>query len=168
MRGCLTLAVTSFTVASLAVSSLAITSVAVPVFADTSDGILPATPEKLVATIRQAIEDSNYQQLEELVFWKDAGKIKKRIVRFELNRNLGRPLKSVEFEDFPENGMAAIEATGKLEANMLVTNRVRVIFDEEPINASGKLPTTVFVVGKKRGVYRIALVVRKGTDDDGD
>jgi len=168
MRGCLALAVTSFRGTSLAVTSLLLTSIALPVYAATNEGNLPDTPEELVATIRQAIEESNYEQLEELVFWKDAGKIKKRIVRFELNRNLGRPLKSVEFEGFPENGMAAIEATGKLEANMLVTNRVRVIFDEEPINSSGKLPTTVFVVGKKRGVYRIALVVRKGTDDDGD
>jgi len=120
------------------------------------------------AAIKQAIEESDYEQLKELVFWKDAGKIKKRIVRFQLNRNLGRPIKTITFEDFPANGLAAAEASGKLAVNMPVTNRVRVVFDEDPINDSGKLPTSVFVVGKKRGVYRIALVVRKGMDDDGD
>ncbi len=133
-----------------------------------SDTLLPDNPDELVDAIRHAIEQSDYQKLEQLVFWKDAGKIKKRIVRFQLNRNLGRPIKSIAFEDFPEGGLDAIETAGNLEANMDVTNRVRVIFDEEPINDQGKLPTTVFVVGKREGVYRVALVVRKGTDDDGD
>ena len=133
-----------------------------------SDTMLPDDPDELVETIRLAIEQSDYQKLEKLVFWKDAGKIKKRIVRFQLNRNLGRPIKSIAFEDFPVGGLDAIEAAGNLEANMEITNRVRVIFDEEPINDQGKLPTTVFVVGKRQGVYRVALVVRKGMDDDGD
>ncbi|MFK7853497.1 MAG: hypothetical protein AB8B79_05265 [Granulosicoccus sp.] len=157
LRGCLMLAV-----AGIAVSSYAATE-------SKDESHLPKNPDALVSTIRQAIEESDYDKLKELVFWKDAGKIKKRVVRFQLNRSLGRPLKSVTFEDFPENGLAAAEATGKLEVNMPVTNRVRVIFDEEPINDAGKLPTAVFVVGKKRGSYRIALVVRKGfIDDDGD
>ncbi len=153
---------------ALAVTTLSITCFTVPGVASTVDGNLPADSDQLVATIRQAIEDSSYEQLEELVFWKGAGKIKKRIIRFQLNRNLGRPVKSIAFEDFPVDGMAALEATGKLEANMQVTNKVRVVFDEDPINDAGKLPTTVFVVGKKEGVYRIALVVRTGIDDDDD
>lgn len=153
MRGCLTLAVVClFNPAQAA-----------------DESHLPSDPDALVSAIRHAIEESDYDQLKELVFWKDAGKIKKRIVRFQLNRNLGRPIKAITFEDFPEDGFAGAEATGKLAVNMKVTNRVRVVFDEEPINDAGKLPTSVFVVGKKRGVYRIALVVRKGfVDDDGD
>ena len=118
--------------------------------------------------IREAIETRNYDLLKDLVFWEDAGKIKKRIVRFHLSRNLGRSIKSITWEDFPEDGMDAAIATGKLKPNMKVTNAVRVIFDEEPINESGKLPTSVFLVGKRGDVYRIGLVVRAGSDDDDD
>ena len=41
-------------------------------------------------------------------------------------------------------------------------------FDEEPIDASGKLPTSVFLVGRRDGVFRIGLVNRAGMDDDDD
>ena len=153
---------------ALAVTTLSIACLTAPGVASAGDGNLPAESAQLIATIRQAIEESSYEQLEELVYWEGAGKIKKRIVRFQLNRNLGRSVKSITFEEFPENGMAALAEAGKLEVNMPVSNRVRVVFDEAPINDAGKLPTTVFVVGKQEGVYRIALVVRKGIDDDGD
>ena len=97
---------------------------------------------------------------------KDAGKIKKRVVRFHLNRNLGRKIKSISRETFPEDGVDALIATGKLVPNMEMTHAVRVISDEEPVNASGQLPTSVFLVGKRKGVYHIGLVVRTGFDDD--
>ena len=118
--------------------------------------------------IRLAIETRDYDILKRIVLWKDAGKIKKRVVRFHLNRNLGRKIKSMSWETFPEDGMDALIATGKLVPNMEMTHAVRVIFDEEPINASGQLPTSVFLVGKRKGVYRIGLVVRTGFDDDDD
>lgn len=129
---------------------------------------LPKEPDAVIAQIREAIETRNYDMLKDLVFWKDAGKIKKRIVRYHLNQNLGRSIKSISWETFPEGGMNAAIATGKLMPNMEVTHQVRVIFDEAPINAAGKLPTSVFLVGKRKDVYRIALVVRSGVDDDGD
>jgi hypothetical protein len=129
---------------------------------------LPRSKEVLMAQIRQSIETKDYELLKGLVFWKDAGKIKKRIVRFHLNRTLGRKIKTITWEDFPENGMDAVIATGKLVPNMKVTNRVRVIFDEAPVNDQGKLPTSVFLVGKRDDVYRIGLVVRAGIDDDKD
>ncbi len=121
-----------------------------------------------MAQIRNAIETRNYDALKKLVLWKDAGKIKKRVVRFHLARNLGRKIKSITWEDFPEDGLDGVIATGKLVPNMAMTNAVRVIFDEEPINAAGKLPTSVFLVGMHNNAYRIGLVVRKGGDDDGD
>ncbi|MEM7744786.1 MAG: hypothetical protein AAF409_13850 [Pseudomonadota bacterium] len=127
---------------------------------------LPRDPVVLVDTIRVAIETKDYETLQRLVLWKDTGKIKKRIVRFHLNRNLGRPIKSIEFEPFPEGGMDGVFATGKLAPNMEITHQVRVIFDEEPINDAGKLPTSVFLVGLHRDVYRIGLVNRAGVDDD--
>ena len=129
---------------------------------------LPSSPDAMMDTIRTAIETRDYDMLQDLVFWKDTGKIKKRIVRFHLNRNLGRKIKSITWEDFPENGMDGMIATGQLAPNMKVTNRVRVIFDEEPINDTGKLPTSVFLVGEREGVWRIGLVNRAGIDDDDD
>ncbi|MCY4320667.1 MAG: hypothetical protein OXE76_16170 [Alphaproteobacteria bacterium] len=129
---------------------------------------LPRDPDAMMAQIRSAIETRDYDALKKLVLWKDAGKIKKRVVRFHLARNLGRKIKSMTWEDFPEDGLDGVIATGKLVPNMAMTNAVRVIFDEEPINASGKLPTSVFLVGLYNNAYRIGLVVRKGGDDDGD
>ena len=64
--------------------------------------------------------------------------------------------------------MDGVLATGTLKPNMEITNQVRVIFDEAPINDSGKLPTSVFLVGKQGEFYRIGLVNRAGDDDDGD
>ncbi len=129
---------------------------------------LPRDSGAMMAQIRQAIETKDYDILKELVFWKDTGKIKQRIVRFHLYRNLGRQIKSITWEEFPENGMDGVLATGTLKPNMEITNQVRVIFDEAPINDSGKLPTSVFLVGKQGEFYRIGLVNRAGDDDDGD
>lgn len=130
---------------------------------------LPRDPDTLVATIQEAIENRDYGRFEELVYWKDAGKIKRRIVAFQIRRGLGRRILSITFEDFPENGLDGALATGKLVPNMKMTNRVRVVYDEAPINSTGKLPTSVFLVGKLDDVYRIGLVVRKpGKDDDDD
>ena len=127
---------------------------------------LPRDGDALVSMIRAAIETSDYATLEELVFWKDAGEIKKRIVRFELNRNLGRQIRSITLEPFPEHGLDAAIATGKLAPNMEVTHRVRVVFDEPPVEATGKPPTSVFLVGLQGDAYRIALVNQVRDDDD--
>lgn len=133
-----------------------------------ASGDLPKDSEALVETIREAIEARDYERFKELVFWKDAGKIKERVVAFQIRRGLGRPIRSVTFEPFPADGLKAHEDSGKLMVNMPVTNRVRVVYDEEPIDATGKLPTSVFLVGKVDDAYRIGLVVRKpdAFDDD--
>ena len=127
---------------------------------------MPRTQDEVLDYIRTAIETKDYEMLREMVFWKDTGKIKKRIVRFHLARSLGRPIKSITWETFPENGFDAAVATGKLAPNMDVSHAVRVVFDEEPINAAGKLPTAVFLVGLRKDVYRIGLVNRAVDDDD--
>ena len=49
---------------------------------------------------------------------------------------------------------------------MEVTHRVRVVFDEPPVEAAGKPPTSVFLVGLHGDVYRIALVNQVRDDDD--
>ena len=112
---------------------------------------LPETPEALMTDIRTAIETKDYDILENIVFWKDAGKIK-----------------SLTWEDFPEGGFDGIIATGKLAPNMEMTNRVRVVFDEPVLQKTGKQPTSVFLVGKRKGAWRIGLVNRSGFDDDDD
>lgn len=129
---------------------------------------MPRDKDAVIDYIRTAIETKDYDMLREMVFWKDTGKIKKRIVRFHLARSLGRPIKSITWEPFPEDGFDAAVATGKLAPNMDVSHAVRVIFDEEPINEAGKQPTAVFLVGMRKDVYRIGLVNRAGFDDDDD
>ncbi len=127
---------------------------------------LPKTDQELVDRIRSAIDTKDYSPLEQLVYWEGAGRIKRNIVAFEIRRGLGRKIDSIAFEDFPEDGMDKINAMDKLRVNMPVTNRVRVTYDEPPIDDTGKQPTSVFLVGKKNGTYRIALVVRNFDDDD--
>ncbi len=128
---------------------------------------LPRDPDALVQTIRDAIESRDYERIKQIVYWQDVGNIKRRVVRFQLRRGLGRAIRSITFEDFPKGGLEGLKATGKLMPNMQITNRVRVIYDEPPIELTGKPPTYVYLVGKVDDAYRIGLVVRKpGLDDD--
>lgn len=126
----------------------------------------PADRDAMVGLIRTAIETHDYDILKDLVFWKDTGLIKKRIVRFEMHRALGRKIRSISWEDFPKDGMNGVLATGKLKPNMEITHQVRVIFDEPDLEQYGKPPTFVFLVGQHEGVWRIGLVNRAGIDDD--
>ena len=127
---------------------------------------LPRTDQELVDTIRTAIDARDYEPFVQLVNWEGAGKIKRRIVRFEIRRAFGRKIDTIAIEDFPKDGMAGIDAMKQVRVNMPVTHRVRVTFDEPPLEKTGRLPTSVFLVGKQDGAYRIALVVRNFDDDD--
>lgn len=129
---------------------------------------LPDQQDEVVDYIRTAIETSDYDKLADLVFWKDTGKIKKRIVRFHLSRSLGRPIASIAWEDFPEDAFDAVIASGRYAPNMDITNAVRVIFDEPVSEKTGKQPTAVFLIGQRKDVFRIALVNRAFDDDDDD
>ncbi|MGI9450442.1 MAG: hypothetical protein ACR2QH_07390 [Geminicoccaceae bacterium] len=149
------------TALGVVVCFLAISGVALSAAQD-----LPRTDDELVSTIRDAIEARDYERIEELVNWEGAGKIKRRIVAFQIRRGLGREIESIAIEDFPEGGMDHVNEIEHLRVNMPVTHQVRVIYDEPPINDDGKLPTSVFLIGKQDGAYRIALVVRILDDDD--
>lgn len=129
---------------------------------------MPKHEEEVVDYIRTAIETRDYDMLKELVFWKDTGKIKKRIVRFHLSRSLGRDIKSIAWEDFPTTAFDAVKAQGRYAPNMDVTNVVRVIFDEEPNASTGKPPSAIFLIGKRNDAFRIGLVNRAFDDDDDD
>lgn len=129
---------------------------------------LPKQQDAVVDYIRTAIETRDYDMLSELVFWKDTGKIKKRIVRFHLSRSLGRPIESIAWEDFPADAFDETAARGKYAPNMELTNAVRVVFDEEPSEMTGRKPSAVFLIGKHEGAFRIGLVNRAFDDDDDD
>ena len=101
----------------------------------------PRTGEELLANLRSAIESRDYERIEALVNCEGAGTIKRRVVAFQIRHGLGRPIREIVLEPFPENGLDAALATAKLRPNMTLSERVRVVYDEPPIDASGSRRT---------------------------
>lgn len=128
---------------------------------------LPATEAELVAAVERAFLDRDDAAFDALVNWEGAGTIKKRIVRYQIRREFGRPIRHIGLEAMPAGALDAIGKRGTLRLNMPVTHRLRVEF-EGPPRPEGNPPADVFLVGMRDGVYRIALVVRdeKAKDDD--
>lgn len=126
---------------------------------------LPRTPDELISTVSRAIADRDMAVFEELVNWEGARKIRKRVVSYQIRSTFGRPIRSIALEDFPADGLKEAESRGTQKANMPVSHRLRVIFDEPP-GESGRPPTDVFLIGKDRDTYRIALVNPVPRDDD--
>ncbi|MEQ9641154.1 MAG: hypothetical protein RIM84_14115 [Alphaproteobacteria bacterium] len=121
---------------------------------------LPTNSEAMAALLRDAIAERDYGAIEAVINWDGAGKIKRRVVAFSVRRGLGRTVKSITVE--PTDGQA-IAATAKLNnkrLNMPVSHKIRVVYDEPPIN--GVVPTAVYLVGGDEAGWRIALVVRTG------
>ena len=84
-------------------------------------------------------------------------------------RGLGRKIDSIIFEKtFPKTAMAKIEAMEKLRVNMPVTNRVRVTFDEPPIQRSGQAADVGFPGRESATVPIVSLCVVRNFDDDDD
>ena len=77
---------------------------------------------------------------------------------YQIRYNFGRPIKSATVEAFPADGFSDAKAELNLKPNLLVTERLRVVFDE-PIGPNGELPVSVFLLGKENGVYRISLLL---------
>ena len=127
---------------------------------------LPKTGEELLATLRGAIESRDYESIEALVNWEGAGTIKRRVVAFQIRHGLGRPIREIVLEPIPEQGLDAALATVGLKPNMALSERVRVVYDEPPVDASGKRPASVFMVGRQDGFYRIGLVIQPVVEDD--
>jgi len=130
-----------------------------------ADG-LPRSEDELKATVRAAIESGDYATFEQLVFWDGAGKIKKRVVAYQVRRGLGRQVREISFAPFDAQTLHELKTNQRHRLNMPVTHELRVVFDEPPVNDAGMPPTSVFLVGKRDEVYRIALMVRKFDDDD--
>jgi hypothetical protein len=120
---------------------------------------LPRSEDDLVATVKTAITKRDLATFERLINWEGASPMKRRIVSFEVRRGLGRPIRSIRLEPFPENGLRETEAGGMLKANMPVSHQLRVIYDEPPMEGFGLPPTAVFLVGREGDAFRIALVI---------
>jgi hypothetical protein len=130
---------------------------------------LPRTEEELVRQVRAALVGRDIAAFEELINWEGARGVKRRIVAFQVRHGFGRPIRSVALEPFPADGLRDVEARGTLKANMPVSHRLRVVFDEPPAAEGAGPPTDLFLVGKAAdGAFRIALVVRdeRAADDD--
>ena len=129
---------------------------------------LPRTEEELVRQVRVALVGRDMAAFEELINWEGARGVKRRIVAFQVRHGFGRPIRPVALEPFPADGLRDVEARGTLKANMPVSHRLRVVFDEPAAEGTGP-PTDLFLVGKAAdGAFRIALVVRdeRAADDD--
>jgi hypothetical protein len=125
----------------------------------------PKTEQELVDRVRAAIAERDLDSMSELINWEGAATIKRRIVNFQVRYGLGRPVRSIALEPFPEGGLREIEARGTLKANMPVSHRLRVVFDESGEN--GIAPASIFLIGKIGDEFRIALVVQvKRPHDD--
>ncbi len=83
---------------------------------------------------------------------------RKRLTLFQIRTTFGRPIREMAIEDFPADGLAEVEARGTLKPNMVVTKRLRIVFDDpaDPTDASPS--SNVFLLGQKDGAYRIAVL----------
>ncbi len=128
-------------------------------------GELPRTAEDLVSAVRAALEGGDMDAMSRLVNWDEARKVRRRVVAYQIRTAFGRPIRSVTLEPFPEGGLDAATARGTMKANMTVSHRIRVVFDEPDVEA-GRPPTDLFLVGRQGEAYRIALVVPTGRPGD--
>lgn len=125
----------------------------------------PRTEQELIERVRTAITARDLDAISELINWDGAATMKRRIVNFQVRYSLGRPIRSVVLEPFPEGGLREIEARGTLKANMPVTHRLRIVFDDA--GDDGVEPASVFLIGKTDDGFRIALIVQaKPRDSD--
>ncbi|SFV12889.1 hypothetical protein SAMN02799631_05572 [Methylobacterium sp. 174MFSha1.1] len=122
---------------------------------------LPSQPDALVAYVTQAIRDHDVAAFERLVNWTGTRAQRKRLTLYQIRSGFGRPIKAASLEPMPEDGLAEATARGTLKANMPITDRLRVVFDEPPVEGDAA-PTSVFLIGREAGAYRIALLVPTG------
>jgi hypothetical protein len=126
---------------------------------------LPKTEQELIDQVRTAIAKGDMDTFSDLVNWQGAGEMKRRVTNFQIRHSLGRNIRSIKLEPFPEDGLREIEARGTLKANMPVIYRLRVEYDEAAVE-NGASPASVFLVGKMDDAYRIALIIATKRRDD--
>ncbi|KMO38668.1 hypothetical protein VQ03_16650 [Methylobacterium tarhaniae] len=122
---------------------------------------LPAQADALVAYVTKAMTDHDIAAFERLVNWTGTRAQRKRLTLYQIRSGFGRPIKAAALEPMPGDGLAEATSRGTLKANMPVTERLRVVFDEPPVEGDAA-PTSVFLIGREGGTYRIALLVPTG------
>ena len=147
--------------ASLPGAARAQGSVPAPGSATGATSPLPAQADALVAYVTKAMTDHDVAAFERLVNWTGTRAQRKRLTLYQIRSGFGRPIKAASLEPMPEDGLAEATSRGTLKANMPITERLRVVFDEPPVEG-GAAPTSVFLVGREAGTYRIALLVPTG------
>ncbi|TGD97010.1 hypothetical protein [Methylobacterium nonmethylotrophicum] len=122
---------------------------------------LPSQPDALVAYVTTALREHDLSAFERLVNWTGTRAQRKRLTLYQIRSGFGRAIKAAALEPMPEDGLAEATSRGSLKANMPVTDRLRVTFDEQPVEGDAP-PTSVFLIGREGGTYRIALLVPTG------
>ncbi|MGE7417553.1 hypothetical protein [Methylobacterium tarhaniae] len=122
---------------------------------------LPAQADALVAYVTKALTDHDLPAFERLVNWTGTRAQRKRLTLYQIRSGFGRPIKAAALEPMPDDGLSEATSRGTLKANMPVTERLRVVFDEPPVEGDAA-PTSVFLIGREGGTYRIALLVPTG------
>lgn len=122
---------------------------------------LPSQADALVAYVTKALAGHDLPAFERLVNWTGTRAQRRRLTLYQIRSGFGRPIRQASLEPMPEDGLAEATSRGTLKANMPVTERLRVVFDEPPVEGDAP-PTSVFLVGHEGGTYRIALLVPTG------
>ena len=128
-----------------------------PEAAKTDRTALPSDPDGLVDFVTGALRARDEEAFERLVNWDGVRLPRRRLTLYQIRTTFGRPIKAATVEDFPSDGLAEVESRGTFKPNMAITERLRIVFDETSDDPEAP-PTNVFLVGRKDGVYRIAVL----------
>lgn len=123
---------------------------------------LPTQPSEVVAYVTTALTTHDIDAFERIVEWKGARPIRKRMTLSQIRYSFGRPIKSATVEPFPADGFKRAKDMLDLDPNMAVTEQLKVVFDEPVGVEGGTQPTSVFLLGKEDGRYRIGLLLAHG------
>lgn len=123
---------------------------------------LPSQPDEVVTYVTNALTTHDLDAFERIVEWKGARPIRKRMTLSQIRYSFGRPIKSATVEPFPTDGFQRAKDMLDLDPNMPVTEQLKVVFDEPVGVEGGTQPTSVFLLGKEDGRYRIGLLLAHG------
>lgn len=127
---------------------------------------LPKSEDELKVAVRSAIETGDFEAFERMVHWTGISPYKRRIVSAQIRHSLSRPIEKIEIETADMETRRDLQSIGDLRLNLPVIDLLRVTYADEP--GEHGAPTTVFLIGKLDGAYRIVLLVKKKTGVDVD
>lgn len=123
---------------------------------------LPSQPDEVVSYVTKALTAHDIDAFERIVEWKGARPVRKRMTLSQIRYSFGRPIKSATVEPFSADGFKRAKDMLDLDPNMAVTEQLKVVFDEPVGVEGGTQPTSVFLLGKEDGRYRIGLLLAHG------